>query len=67
MCSGDCYYNSYIRTGSMIVPESCMCEFFKKLSEMIIIFVAEMEDVDFEQYKKLKRILSIREKNNYIH
>ncbi|MCI8826115.1 MAG: radical SAM protein [Lachnospiraceae bacterium] len=67
LCSGDCYYNSYIRTGSMIVPESCMCEFFKKLSEMIIIFVAEMEDVDFEQYKKLKRILSIREKNNYIH
>ena len=67
LCSGDCYFNSYIRTGSMIVPDSCMCEFFKKLSEMVIKFVAEMEIEDFEQYKKLKRILSVREKNNYIH
>lgn len=58
LCSGDCYYNSYIRTGSMIVPESCMCEFFKKLSEMIIIFVAEMEDVDFEQYKVKASIIT---------
>ena len=35
-----------------------MCEFFKKLSEMIIIFVAEMEDVDFEQYKVKASIIT---------
>ncbi len=67
LCSGDCYYNSYIRTGNLKNPDSCMCSFFKKLSEMIIILVAEMEEVDYEQYKKLKRLISIRERNNFIH
>jgi uncharacterized protein len=67
LCSGDCCYNSYIKTNDITVPDDTMCEFFVFLAELSIRLVSEMGEADKNQYKAFKRVLSVRENNNFIH
>lgn len=67
LCSGDCYFNSLIRTGSLGEPDKNMCRFFLALSETVIKLIVSLEDTDRELFKKLKRLISVRENNNFIH
>lgn len=67
LCTGDCCYHSLIRTGDMYTPDETMCEFFTFLAELAIKLVAQMDDIDRQQYKRFKRIVEIREANNFIH
>lgn len=66
ICTGDCLFNSYARTGKVDLPDGVMCKFYRKLAELSIRLVNEMMVLDGERYNKLLRLLQIREKNNSI-
>ncbi|WP_308698509.1 radical SAM/SPASM domain-containing protein [uncultured Thomasclavelia sp.] len=67
LCTGDCNYNSFMRTGCLNKPDSVMCEFYKYICELAILLLLNLEDVNKERYIKLKRLIEIRENNNLIH
>lgn len=67
LCAGDCCYNSYIHTKDIATPDEVMCEFFEFLANLAITLVADMGEVNKERYQKVKKIMFIRENNNFIH
>lgn len=67
LCTGDCCFNSYIRTGSIKESDSVMCELFQFLAQLAIDLVTDMDEIDRKQFKKFSRLISIRERNNFIH
>lgn len=67
LCSGDCCFNSFVRTGDISTPDPVMCDLFKFLGELSIRLVTTLDDIDRNQFKSFKRLISIREKNNFIH
>ncbi len=67
LCSGDCYFNAMTRTGSLSNQDEYMCKFYRALCETALRLVSSLEEIDRDRYKMLKRLVSIRENNNYIH
>ena len=60
-------YDLYIHTKDIATPDEVMCEFFEFLANLAITLVADMGEVNKERYQKVKKIMFIRENNNFIH
>lgn len=63
LCGGDCYYNSYINTGSILSPDVEFCKIQKHIIEACIVLRYQMEKYDSKAYKILVKGLVI--KNDY--
>lgn len=66
ICTGDCLFNSYARTGKVDKPDEIMCKFYRKLAEMAIQLINNMMSYDINRYKTMWRKLQVRENNNNI-
>lgn len=64
LCGGDCYYNSYIHTGSILKPSSDFCIIQKSIIENSIVLCYQMEKYNSEIYASFIRRVMI--KNEYI-
>jgi uncharacterized protein len=67
LCTGDCNFNALVRTGYLNRMDHTMCAFYLYLCELAIILLCNAEDGSKERYRKLKRLVEIRENNNLIH
>lgn len=43
ICGGDCYYNSYIKSGKTKIPDNSFCEIQRYLVELCVVLKLEME------------------------
>lgn len=66
ICTGDCPFNSFARTGKIDEPDDLMCRFYQKLSELAIRLICDMALIDINRFQRLKKGIEIREKNNNI-
>lgn len=60
VCSGDCYYNSFIVNGSISEVDEFECEIQLFLTELAIRYVAQLKENYKDYYKKIKRLLMIK-------
>lgn len=54
-CGGDCYYNTYLSSKSLGLPNELFCEFQRWLCEIGIWLICEMRKYNNEQYQKLEK------------
>ena len=64
LCGGDCYYNSMLHTGNHNAPDKKMCEIFIGLCNIAIWLTFHIEKDYPDSYKKIERILDIKNKVN---
>lgn len=64
LCGGDCYYNSYINTGSILNPSEDFCHIQKSIIENCIVLCYEMNRSNAKAYQDIIRRIKIR--NGYI-
>ena len=67
LCTGDCLYNAYVKTGDLSNQDPIMCEFYLFLCELAIRFIMDLRLIDYELYQKFERLIQIRNKNNFIN
>lgn len=58
LCGGDCYYNSYLNSGSFRVPDDKVCFIMKEISQMCIALVVDLYFSFPQEMKKIYNILS---------
>lgn len=61
LCGGDCYYNSYINTGSILEPDEKFCDIMKYLCNLSIWLCCEMEIINRSELDNLIKFLEINE------
>lgn len=60
VCSGDCYYNSFIVNNSISEVDDFDCEVQLFLTELAIKYVAQLKENYKDYYKKIERILMLK-------
>ena len=60
VCSGDCYYNSFITNNSISEVDDFECEVQMFLTELAIKYVAQIKKVNTNYFKRLERILTMK-------
>ncbi len=63
ICGGDCYYNSYMKTGSAVEPDNEFCEIQKRIIELAIVLRFKMESADSARYYNL--CMEVKRKDDY--
>ncbi len=63
LCGGDCFYNSYMKTGFQTVPDKEYCEIQKNIINRALVLRHRMELVNEERYNLLLKEIRIR--NDY--
>ena len=63
LCGGDCYFNSYMKTGSVFEPDSEFCKIQRYLLELAIVLRYKMETMNNDLYNALSKEVKI--KNDY--
>lgn len=63
LCGGDCYYNSYMKTGSAFIPDDEFCQIQKRIIELSIVLRFKMEFLDKERYNKIRN--EVKRKDDY--
>lgn len=61
LCGGDCFYNSFINTGSISTPDPLFCDLNKHLCNLAVALVCEMKNAQSELFNKLCKEAKIRE------
>lgn len=60
VCSGDCYYNSFITNNTISEVDGFECEIQLFLTELAIKYVAQVKEEYKNYYKRLERILTMK-------
>lgn len=55
LCGGDCYYNSYMNSGTLTDPQEHYCQLQRYLCEIGIWLMCEMQKTDRVLFQKLER------------
>lgn len=66
VCSGDCHFNAYIKTRDVTKPSPVMCRFYKKIITLAIKLIIGIQAEKPEEYRRLRRSLEVRSRNNAI-
>ena len=61
-CGGDCYHNSYIKHGELLIPDDSYCELILQLIECIIALVNQYKMNNRDGYNAFYNFLLIRAK-----
>lgn len=62
ICSGDCYYDSMLTTGSICVPDGSFCTLNRRLIDNAIELLGYINSNKPEVLEEIERFLRIREK-----
>lgn len=62
ICSGDCYYDSMLVTGSIYKPDKVFCHINKRLIDNAICLIGYINSISPEALAEIERFLYIREK-----
>jgi len=62
VCGGDCYHNSLLSSGNMLIPDALFCKVIKCTTEQIIARCNSLRKINPKSFDALKRFLFIRER-----
>jgi len=62
MCSGDCYHNSLMATGSIYQPDPVICELEHHVIKRALVYIDTLINEAPKQHKMLTELLKMREK-----
>lgn len=57
LCGGDCYYNSFMKTGAQTIPDEEFCKIQKHIIELCLMIRYKMETSDSERFKQLRKFV----------
>jgi len=63
LCGGDCYYNSYMKTGSQFEPDPEFCRIQKHLIQLAIMLRYKIEKIDIRLYNTI--LAEVKRKHDY--
>lgn len=63
LCGGDCYYNSFLKTGNPFWPDEEFCQIQRHIIELSIVLCYKMQRSHMERYHTLYR--EIKRKDEY--
>ena len=63
LCGGDCYYNSFMKTGSQFSPDSEFCEIQKYILKEAIVLRYKMQTTNDALYTSFLK--EVKRKNDY--
>lgn len=66
LCGGDCYYNTYIKTGSIKETDRLFCNIIKHLCNLAIWLCCEMEIANKSLYLKIAQQMNMMEQFSQI-
>lgn len=62
VCGGDCYHNSYLKNGDILIPDDNYCELILQIIESIISNTNRLQSMNKEIYNAFCNFLKIRER-----
>lgn len=62
LCGGDCYFNSFIKTGDLCGSDEEMCKIMNSICNCAIWLSCEMERYDRNHFEKIVKHIQIKEK-----
>ncbi len=61
-CGGDCYHNSYIKHGSLFIPDDSYCELILQIVECVTAYVNQYKMKNRSGYNAFYNFLQVRER-----
>ena len=59
-CGGDCYHNSYLKHGDLLVPDDTYCDMMLQVIECIIAYINQYRMMDRDSYNAFCKFLQVR-------
>lgn len=59
ICGGDCFHNSFLKNGDILIPDPVYCEIEKYLIELAVILLCYMNNNNPDLYSRIKKYLNL--------
>jgi uncharacterized protein len=64
LCGGDCFHNSLLKNGDILVPDSAYCDLEKHLIELAVALLCYLVKTNYKLYERIQRQLIMEMKLN---